>query len=555
MNLKQTPPIFEPGIMLTEMSIWNRLRPQRLKTKLILFIISLVLFQVILIGIVSINVISDITEEQIGRRALKVSQAVSLVPEIRDNLMKKDPERRIQEIAETIRKTTGAEFIVVGDRQGRRYSHPLPERLGFYMVGGDNRPALEEGKSYVSKAIGTLGPSIRGKVPIFDRQGKIVGIVSVGYLLEDMNTIISHYQFRVLLFLPVLILIGTLAAIIIANRVKKAILGLEPKEIARLLQERTATLESIREGIIAVDARGQITTINKTAFHTIGLDPNREVIGKPIKEIIPQTGMLEILKTGESHFDRELIIGDQEIVVNRIPIVSNGAINGVVSSFRRKDELDRLSKRLSQVEKYSELLRIQTHEYSNKLYTISGLIQIGQYRKAIELISSETSGYQYVINFLMEVVPDPILAGVILGKYSQAREQQVTLRIDPDSSMTDIPRHINREGIVTMVGNLLDNAFDAVRHLKESERIVTLSMTDLGNDLIFEFDDAGPGISEANYDRIFEMGYSTKDGKGYGTGLYLVDRALKTVGGSISITSSDLGGAAFTVIIPKGNRS
>ncbi len=534
---------------------WGRFRPQKLKTKLIIFIISLVLFQVAMIGIVSINIISNITEEQIGKRALKVSQTVSLIPEIRDNLIKKDPLGRIQEIAEEIRKSTGAQFIVVGDYEGKRYSHPIKKRLGKYMVGGDNQPALEEGKSYISKAVGTMGPSIRGKVPVFDYQGKVIGIVSVGYLLEDIHTITSQYQYRVLLFVPLLILIGALVAIIIANRVKKAILGLEPREIARLLQERTATLETVKEGIIAVDAKGLITTINKTAFQTIGLDPDQQAIGKRIDDILPQTEMMGILQTGESHFDRELIIDDQEIIVNRIPIISNGSINGVVASFRKKDELDLLAKKLTQLEKYSELLRVQTHEYSNKLYTISGLVQIGQYQKAIDLIGSETSGYQYVINFLMEVVPDPILAGVILGKYSQARELNVNFRIDPDSSMADIPRHISREGLVTVIGNMLDNAFEAVKDVKKSEKMVNFSMTDLGNDLIFEFDDAGSGIDPVNYERIFDLGFSTKKGEGFGTGLYLIDRTLKKLGGTINITSSELGGAAFTVIIPKDERS
>lgn len=536
-------------------AIWDFFRPKKLKTKLILFILALVLFQVGIIGALSVNLVSTITEEQIGKRALKVSQAVSLIPGIRELLIRGDPGQEIQTIAERIRITIGAEFIVVGDHEGRRYSHPVKERLGKLMVGGDNRPALEEGKSYVSKAIGTLGPSIRGKVPIFDEQGKIIGVVSVGYLLEDVNTIISRYQQKILYFIPLLVLIGTLAAVFIANGFKKAILGLEPDEIAGLLQERTATLETVKEGIIAIDRNGLITTINKAAFQIIELNSQIEPIGRPIQETLPQTEMIDVLKTGESHFDREFFINDNEIIVNRIPMTDQGKVIGVVASFRRKDELDRLAKKLSQAEKYSDLLRIQTHEYSNKLYTISGLIQIGYYQEAIDLISSETSGYQYLITFLMEVLPDPVLSGVILGKYSQARELNIELRIDPNSSMVDIPKHINRERIVTVIGNMLDNAFEAVQELDESKRIVNLSMTDLGNDLIFEFDDSGNGINEQDSNQIFEKGFSTKSGKGFGMGLYLVDRALKHLNGSISHCSSEFGGAAFTVIIPKDQRS
>ncbi len=531
------------------------LRPQKLKTKLILFILLLVIFQVSVIGVLSVNTISGITEEQIGIRALNVSQAVSLIPELRELLIKKDPEQKIQEMIERIRVKTGAEFIVIGDHEAKRYAHPIRERLGKHMVGGDSRRALDKGEYYISKAVGTLGPSIRGKSPIFDKDGTIIGIVSVGYLLEDLDSIIQSYQYRILLFIPLLVFVAVFAAMFIANRFKKAILGLEPNEIAWLLQERTATLESVREGIIAIDAQTRITTINKTAFETIGIDSHKTVIGEPIQEVLPQNKMTTILKTGESHFDREIVIGDEVLVVNRIPIISNGSINGVVASFRRKNELDRLTKKLSQLKTYSEMLRTQTHEYSNKLYTISGLIQIGHNQEAIDLISSETSGYQYLINFLMEVVPDPILAGLILGKYSQAKELNVDFTIDPNSSMSDIPDHVSRERIVTVVGNMLDNAFEAVINQDQAERVVNLSMTDLGNDLVFEFDDKGRGVEETKYDKIFEMGYSTKGGDGYGTGLFLVDRALKKLGGSVSISKSDLGGAAFTVIIPKQERS
>ncbi len=535
--------------------LFTRLQPRKLKTKLILFILGLVVLQIAVIGIISIKTISGITEEQIGKRAMKVSQTVSLIPEIREALLIRDPDGRIQEIADSIRKVTGAQFIVVGDHEARRYAHPIRERLGKFMVGGDSRRALDKGDFYVSKAVGTMGPSIRGKGPIFDLEGNVIGLVSVGYLLKDVDTIISRYQTSILFTIPLLLMVGVVAAIIIANRFKKAILGLEPDEIARLLRERTATLETIREGIIAVDARGNITTINKAAFETIGLDSGQEVIGKPIRQILPQTMMMRILKTGESHFDREIIIGEEVIVANRIPIVSKGFITGAVASFRRKNELDRLTKQLSQMETYSELLRIQTHEYSNKLYTISGLVQIGHYQKAIDLISSETSGYQYLVTFLMEVVPDPILAGLILGKYSQAKELHLDFKIDPDSSMSDIPESISRERIVTIVGNMLDNAFDAVRNVETSQRTVKLSMTDLGNDLVFEIDDAGDGIKEEDYERIFEMGYTTKNGEGFGTGLYLVDHVLKKLNGSINVSKSELGGAAFTVIIPKQEKN
>jgi two-component system, CitB family, sensor kinase len=528
------------------------LYPRKLKSKLVVLILAIIVFQMGVIGTYTGRMISELLEEQIGSRALKVSQTVSEIPTIQKALEKGHiAGSPIQEIAETIRKKTGAQFIVVGDKDGRRYSHPIKERLGKYMVGGDNDGALKHGKSYISKAVGTLGPSIRGKVPIFNQEEKIIGLVSVGYLMENVNTIIWEYQIKIFIFILVVVIIGIVAAIKIADGFKKAIFGLEPNEIAGLLQERTATLETIREGVVAVNGEGLITTINQAAIDTLGIKSDSDLIGKPIIEVFPQTKILDVLKTGESQFDQEMIRWGTEIIANRIPIFNKNKINGVVSSFRKKNELDILAKELSQVQQYSDSLRAQTHEYSNKLYTISGLIQIGDYQKAIDLISSESSGYQEIINSLMRIVPNSILAGAILGKYTRARELKIELEIDPDSSMSDIPKEIKLEKLVTIIGNLLENAFEAVLNNNNSNQRVNLSMTDLGNDLIFEIDDSGPGIDQENTERIFEKGFTTKIGHGFGMGLHLVERALNYLKGTIVTGKSDLGGVAFTVIIPK----
>lgn len=534
-------------------------KPIKLQTKMILLILSLLIFVAVAGTTFSLRLISSILENQIGSRALKISQTVALIPEIQQDLQQgRLDHSRIQDIAEGIRKEIGAQFIVVGDSVGRRFSHPVPERLGQHMVGGDNDKALKEGRSYISRATGTLGPSIRGKAPVFNEQGDIIGIVSVGYLVENVKSIIRGYQIKILAVLTAVVLFGIAITIKITNEFKQAIFGLEPQEIATLLQERTATLEAIREGIMAVDGNGLITTINQAAIDTLGLQPDPGVIGKPVKEAFPETRILEVLQTGKSQLDKVLSLGEKDIIVNRIPIINQGKVTGVVSSFRDKDELDILAKKLSQVQKYSEMLRAQTHEYSNKLHTISGLIQIGAHHEAIELIGSETSGYQNLINTLMTIVPEPIIAGTLLGKYNKAKELKIELTIDPDSSMSDIPPWIKLENLVTVIGNILDNAFEAVLAMPPGGRRVNVSMTDLGNDLIFDFDDSGQGLTEDQWDKIFAKGYTTKNHEGHGMGLYLVEKTVRGMGGTVSVGSSELGGAAFTVIIPKqkpaGNR-
>ncbi|WP_338025422.1 ATP-binding protein [Caldalkalibacillus thermarum] len=504
-----------------------------------------------LVGGIFLSMLESILEQQIGETALNVAKAVATMPTVIEAFKHPNPSQILQPLAEEIRQKTGASFVVIGNKDGIRYSHPIPERIGQSMVGGDNPPVLEEGKAYISKATGSLGPSIRGKVPIFDENGSIIGVVSVGFLINQIDETIHAYQKKALLFISGGLLIGIIGSSYIANGIKKSILNLEPDEIASLFQERNAILESIREGIIAINENGHITLANQAACKLIGTSSADDLIGKHIREVLPQSRLPEVLKTGKSEYDDEFIIGQEEVIVNRVPIFHGNKIVGAVSSFRKKTEIDQLTKQLSQVQAYADALRSQTHEYSNKLYTISGLIQLGSYQEAIELINKETADYQELVQFLMSAVPDTIIAAFLLGKYNRAHELKITFVLDKQSTLRDLPEHINREKLVTILGNLIDNAFEAVLENNKPEKKVTLFMTDLGHDLIFEIEDNGKGIPDPLLDSIFKKGISTKKQEGRGIGLYLVHKAVQSLNGYVTVTPGQEGGALFTVVIPK----
>jgi sensor histidine kinase regulating citrate/malate metabolism len=518
---------------------------------MIIFIVALVLFQIGIMGVVSSNLVDSILEDQLGKRVLSVSQTIANMPEVARLLEAKDPDGKLQVMAEEIREKIDAQFIVIGDRQETRYSHPDPNKIGKTMVGGDNERALEHGKTYTSRAVGTLGLSLRGKVPVLDADKNIIGIVSVGYLDENIGQMIADRRAIIITSNAILVIFGVLAAVLLARSFKRAIFGLEPHQIGRMFEERSAILGSIREGIVAINKDGYITMINQAARKTLGLRLDHDYLHQPIEKVVPETGILDVLRTGESQLDMEHRVGDKEIIVNRIPIWHDDKVMGVVSSFREKDELDTLARELSQVQGYSEMLRHQTHEYSNKLHTISGLIQLEAYDKAIELIGSETSGYQELLQFLVSAVPDPLVAGCILGKYSRAKELNIQLNVDRHSNFTDVPEWINKEKLVTVLGNLLDNAYQAVTPLAEDKRVVNLSLTDLGNDLIFEVEDSGKGIDDDIAEHIFEKGVSSSDKEGKGLGLYLVKNVLSYINGHITVDKSGLGGTLFTVYISK----
>jgi len=519
-----------------------------LKTRLLIALCITALLQALLLGGFALQHLATSLEEQIGQRALQMARGVASQPEVRIGVQQRNSQN-MQELAERIRLNSDARFIVIGTKDGTRLSHPVPERLGKKMKGGDNARAIELGESYVSKAVGTLGPSIRGKTPIFDEHGEIIGIVSVGYMLDNVSVIIQRYQTSIVVAMIIGIILSILAALRIAGYFKRAIFGLEPEQIAQLFQEYNATLESVREGIIAINPEGIIITFNPEAVKLFGLDAEESLKGKHLYDILPNSTMLNLLETRESQFDREIYRNNNILVANRIPIFDGDKPVGVVSSFRLKDELDLVSQKLTQSEQYSQTLRSQTHEYANKLNTIAGLIELGANKQALELISSETQAQQALIHLLVNAVEDPILSGCIIGKFNRAKEMGLNLILDEESAIGTLPQHIKPEQIITVLGNLLDNAYDA--SLKAQSTSIYLSMTDIGQDIIIEVEDRGPGIPASVEQRIFSKGFSSKEEHGHGWGLFLAKQIVVLLNGNIQISQPCDGGTRITVYLPK----
>ncbi|WP_134699281.1 sensor histidine kinase [Ammoniphilus sp. YIM 78166] len=524
----------------------------RLQTKLILLISSLVILVIAVTGISSGYLMNQSLKQQMGARALDVATTISRMPSIREAFLTPEPWNVIQPVATDIQKNIEAEFVVIGNHEGIRYSHPNPEQIGKEMVGGDNRLVLA-GQPTVTEAIGSLGPSLRGKAPIFNDAGEVIGLVSVGFLMKDIERAETQYRRNVLFFGLLALLVGGLGALLISRNVKQSILGLEPREITQLYQEKQAIIQSIREGIVATDARGKVSTVNSNALKFIGTDDERKVIGKPIGEVFSGSPLALHLSEGKAEYDQEIIIGDQVVIANRLPIINQQQeVVGVVSSFRSKSELYSLAKELAQVKQYAEALRAQTHEHSNKLYMIYGLIQLESYQEAIEVITKEVGVHQNLVRFIMKEIPDPIVGGLLIGNFNRAQELQVELEIDEESSFSDIPPEIDRMDLATILGNLIGNAMEEVS--AQEVKKVKVFLTDLGTDLIMEVEDSGKGIPDEDLDKIFQLGYSTKSTKNRGVGLALVQQAVNKWNGFISYARNSEGGSIFTVLIPKNGR-
>ena len=530
------------------------IRRYPLKTRMVLILGLIALLQTGALGLFALHYLASALEEQMGERALHVAKTIASIPQVIKAVEARDSSE-LQPLSLTLADRTQARFVVIGDRNGLRLAHPLSERLGYSMAEDDDddfTPTLAYGLAQVTRAEGSLGLSMRARAPIYDLAGeKIIGLVSVGYLLDRVEIFINRYRLTLVMVILAAFAFSVATAVWFASHFKKAIFGLEPEQIGRLFQERNATLQSIREGIIAINAEGLITTINEAARTILDLPDQRSLLGQPIAQVLPYSRMPEVLSNDVAQFDQEVRVGDLELIVNRVPLHQNGRVTGVVSSFRRKDELHQLARKLSHIQQYADSLRSQAHEYSNKLHTIAGLIQIGASEEALALIGQETRDHQALIHLLVEAVPDPVLAGCLLGKYNRARELGLYLEIDPDSRMLDLPHWIPREQLVSIIGNLLDNAFEATLGYSGPGQSILLSMTDLGDDLIFEIEDRGPGIPDEQQHLIFTKGFTSKAEAGHGLGLHLVSNLIQQLNGTITIDPGEQDGSRFTVYIPK----
>ncbi len=496
-------------------------------------------------------------EQEMGEKALGVAQFLANSEIVREMVEGKDSEpyqARFRDLTQAI----GAAFIVIGDNHGVRLIHPIDDRVGKPMTGGDNYLALEQGQSYISTARGSLGYSVRGKAAIFDANGNVIGVVSVGYLLDRLQDRIEPFLAFLILMVVLVVLANAIVSNYASRKFQRAILGFEPEEIGRLYGELEVTMGTIKEGILSIDSQGVLRSINRSACQILGID-REKAINKPLTDTLRDSDLYMVLETGEEDHDIEIYLNHKRLIANRSPIYVDGKVVGAVSSFRLRDEISELTEQLSQTKEYAELLRSQTHEHRNKLNTISGLVQMGELDAVKKLIGQETAHYQAMIEFLRDTVRDPLIAGMLLGKSERARELGLNLVVEEGSRLEPLPEWLNSEDLVTILGNLIDNAFDATlttireeSNVAADRRNIEVSISDYGNEVIMEVSDLGCGLPENIEPQIlFKKGISTKSRHDRGVGLHLVDQLATRYHGFVEILPNSQYGTRITVYLPK----
>ncbi|STB58138.1 two-component sensor kinase [Citrobacter freundii] len=460
--------------------------------------------------------------------------------------------KRLAIIADKLQSGTDFDYVVIGDTNSIRLYHPNPEKIGYPMQ--FTKPgALERGESYFITGKGSIGMAMRAKTPIFDDDGKIIGVVSIGYLISKIDSWRSDFLLPMAGVFILLLLVLMLLSWLFAAHIRRQMLGMEPKQIARVVRQQEALFSSVYEGLIAVDPDGYITAINRSARKMLGLSsPGRKWLGKPVSEVVQPTDFFT-QQIAEKRQDAMVNFNGLSVIANREAIRSGDELLGAIISFRSKDEIATLNAQLTQIKQYVESLRTLRHEHLNWMSTINGLLQMKEYDRVLAMVQGESQAQQQLIDSLRGAFADRQVAGLLFGKVQRARELGLTMTLVPGSQLHQLPEGLDSTEFAAIVGNLLDNAFEASLRTQQGNKIVELYLSDEGDDVIIEVADQGCGVPEALREKIFEQGVSTRtDEPGeHGIGLYLIASYVRRCNGVITLEDNSPCGTLFSLFLPK----
>ena len=514
-----------------------------------LFAMQAVLIAVLVAGYATFTYLSDRGQAQdaAGRQAMAVARSVADAPSVRAAIRTPDPTSTLQPFATEVQQHTGVDFVTIMNPRGIRWTHRDPARIGEHFLGHTARALA--GESFTETYTGTLGPSVRAVTPVHD-DGRIVGLVSAGI---KVDTVTARVQEQVTTLLGVAggaLALGAIGTYVINARLRRSTHGLNATELSRMHDYHQAALHAVREGLLMLDGRFRVALINDGGRELLGV--SGEVVGRSVAELGLPAQLTGALLSSEPRVDEVHLTATRVLVVNTSP-VSGGERRGTVVTLRDVTELQSLTGELDSERGFTQALRSQAHEAANRLHAVVSLIELGRADEAVDFATAELELAQALTDQVVAAVNEPVLAALLLGKAAQANERGVELVVSDDSRIDDglLPPSLPARDLVTILGNLIDNAMDAAQGTTGARVTVTACTDDSG--LVLRVCDTGAGVDPSHTEAVFERGWSTKPATasgGRGLGLALVRQTVRRHEGTLTVSQADAGGAEFAVRVP-----
>ncbi|GGO33154.1 sensor histidine kinase [Streptomyces lasiicapitis] len=519
-----------------------------------LFAMQVVLVAVVVAGCALFTYLSDRhqAEEAALRQATAAARAVADAPSVREAIRGEDPSRRLQPYATDVQRHTGVDFVTIMDPRGIRWTHPDPDRIGERFL-GHTAEALR-GQTFTEIYTGTLGASARVVTPVYDggddrrgENGRIVGLVSAGITIEAISEKARGQLVALLGVAAGALVLGAVGTYVINARLRRSTHGMNAAELSRMHDYHEAALHAVREGLLMLDGRRRVALMNDGARELLGVPEG--VVGRYVTDLGLPAPLTGALLDAEPRMDEVHLTADRVLVVNTSP-VSGGDRRGTVVTLRDHTELQALAGELSSERGFTRALRSQAHEAANRLHTVVSLIELGRADEAVEFATAELELAQALTDQVVAAVNEPVLAALLLGKAAQANEHGVELVVSDDTSIDDgmLPAGLPPRDLVTILGNLIDNAVDAAQGSPAARVTVTARAGSGG--LLLRVTDTGPGVDPSQRESVFQHGWSTKAPSGRGLGLSLVHQTVTRHGGTLTLTEPEEGGAEFTATLP-----
>ena len=387
---------------------------------------------------------------------------------------------------------------------------------------------------YATNDSGPSGTQRRAYAAIYDDEGNYVGFVMAIMLMQNIYKETWQTALIFILITIVAILMELLISTELSSTIKKSLMGYEPDVFSAMYRIRDNILESLDEGIIAIDNEGRVQFVNGAADMILNQIENG--LGYRI--------------VGEK-FDN-IQLGSETLLVERMPIKENEVTIGEVAILHDRAEYTKLMEDLTGTRYLVDSMRANNHDFTNKLHVIMGLIQMEMYEEAVSYIENITIVQRATISKIMNAVQEPSIAALLIGKIARASELNVKFVLREGCHYSNADMQLPSALLVTVIGNLIENAFEAMNEKSgyEVQKELLFGIYSRPGAVLITSDDTGIGISEKNLERIFENGFSTK-GAGRGTGLYQVKEMVERYGGEITVESQEGIGSSFSISFTK----